>query len=201
MPGDPTTVTWATSGWLSAHASSPSPVAIAVESPVTTMRTGRESPSAAAGRRRVDGRRRRGRRRRGRRRRSWCGPCSARRRRAWSARRWRRSWSWTSWRSSRSSTTESTGASVAALASSPACIQYGVVSSGTTATTSASDEHAASAGQRRPGAAPPARIGAFEEAERQRRRAPASAAMRTANSSALGRPVRCSSSTTYTGQW
>ncbi len=43
------TATWATSGWLSAHASSPPPVAIAVESPVITMRTGRDIPVGNGG--------------------------------------------------------------------------------------------------------------------------------------------------------
>ena len=54
--GDPATVTSATSGWLCAHASRPPPVAIAVESPVTTMRTGRESAVGSGGNGiRVDG--------------------------------------------------------------------------------------------------------------------------------------------------
>ena len=143
--GEPATATWATSGWLAAHDCRPSPVAMAVESPVTTMRTGRESPAGSGGDGvRVDGGRRR-RRERGRGRGRGCRRRRGRRRRRCRSGR----------RRSRSSTTESTGARVAASAD---CIHDGVVSSGTTAMTSARAEHAATPASAGRGS-PPVRIG------------------------------------------
>ena len=49
QPGSATTLTLATSGWSAAQAAIPSPVALAVESPSTMMRAGRDRPVGMVG--------------------------------------------------------------------------------------------------------------------------------------------------------